>query len=114
MINTYVSQIDENGNTNLYRAIVKGWAEYYDHLECGCFDVVMIKYKEHTLSVYCDDEGMMKPNFGRIIGNYPQPIFGNVVITGGVDDEGETLSVPEELSMLDMYEIIGDVKWVCK
>lgn len=98
-----------------YEAEIEGWEGYYEHLECSCFDVVMCEYKGHTLSVYCDDEGMLKSeNLGRTVGSYTEPIFGNICVTGGVDDEGETLPIPEELSLDDMVEFIGDRLWLTK
>lgn len=110
-----VNKINETGIEAYQEVNIKSYKDYYSLIDCSCFDVVRIEHQGHELSVYCDDEGMLKSgNFGRIIGNYPNPIFGNIVITGGVDEEGETLSVPDELTILDIHKIIGEILWVVR
>ena len=110
-----VCKINEIGFESLQEVDVKSYKDYYELIGCSCFDIVMIEYQGHKLSVYCDDEGMLKSgNFGRVIGSYPNPIFGSIVITGGADEEGNTLGLPDELTMLDIYKIIGEVQWVVK
>ena len=91
---------------------------YKDYYKLGgfeLFDMVRISFAGEELTLVVDDEGMLKSgNFGRDVVGYPQPLFGNIIVTGGVDDEGNTLSIPDTISMLDMIELIGDVKYVTK
>ena len=94
---------------------VNEYTDYYKLLECTMFDVVYIDYKGTPLSLFIDDEGMMKANnLGRLVEGYPQPLFGTIVITGSVDDEGETLSVPDWFTTEDAIKIIGTVQWKVK
>ena len=106
------------GGVNQYTLEEIGdFTDYYPLLgkDVTTFDVVRVEFKGHLLSIFCDDEGMLKSgNYGRMIADYPQPIFGNVVITGWVDSEGNTLDLPEELSLLDIIEISGDVNYITK
>ena len=88
---------------------VGDYTDYYKHLECQLFDVVSVEWDGFPISIFVDDEGLFKPNnYGRMVEGYPEPLFGNLVIAGGVDSEGNTLSVPEELSIVDMNEYIGE------
>lgn len=81
--------------------------DYYKHMDCSLFDCVYVEHKGHKLTVFCDDEGMLKEgNLGRLVGNYPQPIFGDIVIAGDVDEEGNTL--PCKLELEELVDFIGD------
>lgn len=92
---------------------VASYKDYYKLIGCRTFDVVMVEYMGHRLSVFVDDEGLFQSgNLGREISGYPQPIFGNIVITGDVDEMGETLALPEELSLIDMMDFSSEVKWM--
>ena len=95
---------------------VEDYKDYYELLECSLFDVVMVEWKGHELSVFIDDEGMLKPkNMGRRVAGMDEPIlFGNIVVTGGVDKGGNTLPLPEELSLLDMMDFSGKIQWITK
>ena len=94
---------------------IASYKDYYPLLEAELFDVVMVDYKGHKLSVFVDDEGMFKTgNFGRLIAGYPQPIFGSIVIVGDVDKNGDTLPLPEELSLMDMMDFSSEVQWRTK
>ena len=64
---------------------------------------------------YVDDEGMLKSgNLGCMYESYPNPLFGTTIITRGVDEEGNTLSVPDELDILDINKYISEVRYVIK
>lgn len=84
------------------------YKDYYKYLECDLFDVVMTNYENTDISIFVDDEGLFKENiiYRIIIGNNVFKLAGNMVFTGGVDEEGETLSLPEHIST----EIIRD--WI--
>jgi hypothetical protein len=48
---------------------------------------------ENNDTVYCDDEGLLKPFYGGVLfKDYPQPLVGNMLILGS-DDEGESKDV---------------------
>lgn len=93
------------------RIEINDWTDYAKFLNCELFTVVSIEYKEETLSLFIDDEGLLKPNFGREIFNYPEPLFGNIIICGDVDSNGETLPIPKSISLMDIDEIIGGIKY---
>jgi len=91
---------------------VDSYKDYYKHLECGTFDVVMVNWRGHDISLYVDDEGLMKANnYGRTVRGYPNPLFGIIVVAGGVDVEGNTLSVPDEINVDDLSLLIDDVAY---
>lgn len=49
------------------------------------------------LVMWVNEEGLLKDNLEVnpvAFGFYPTPIMGNIVFTGGTDDEGETLPLP--------------------
>jgi hypothetical protein len=53
------------------------------------------------VNLWCDEDGMAKdlpPN--RFVEQLQQFIFGTFFLTGAVDDEGETTSIPEDLVAL--------------
>ena len=109
-----VSKISEVG-TLCYEADIDNYKDYYKHLECNCFDVVMVKWQEHDISIFVDDEGMLKKgNLGRIVKGYNIPLFGNMVICGGVDEEGETLPLPEDFNLLNINAFISPVCYKIK
>lgn len=99
----------------VYEDEIATYKDYYKHLECDTFDVVMVEYKGERLSIYVDDEGMLKSgNLGRDVQGCPQPLFGNLVITGGVDVEGETLGVPSTITWVDVFNMVSEPKYIVK
>lgn len=70
---------------------IKTYKDYYPLLGVDTFDVVMVEWEGISVSIYIDDEGILKPNHGRLVLGYHEPLFGNLVICGGVDAEGDTL-----------------------
>ena len=96
-----------------YVTEINTYKDYYKHLEVSLFDAVRVQWKGKDISVYVDDEGMLKEgNYGRMVMGYPEPLFGNLVIVGGVDSKGDTLPIPEEIKLLDLREFISDIKYV--
>lgn len=115
-VRAIVNRIDGGMNSYTFE-VVKDATQIVDLIgkDARYFDVVMVEYKGHRLSVFVDDEGMLKGGiFGREICGYPQPIFGNAVIFGDVDAEGETLPIPEELSLSDMIDFSSEIKYITK
>ena len=79
--------------------------EYYRLLDCDCFDIVYRNRFGHKFCVICDDCGAldevrkMSMWFSRF-----DAIFGNVVITGPSDREGNLTDVP--LGLFEKNETI--------
>lgn len=72
--------------------------EYYDMLECGCIEVIERSIGNRPFSFVCDEEGLLKSDpipccvnaFDREI------IYGNVLVTGLPDEEGNLTSLTDE------------------
>jgi hypothetical protein len=91
---------------------INNYKDYYKHLECSTFDVVRVEWLGEEISIFVDDEGMLKSNnFGRMVKGCPQPLFGNMVICGGVDRNGDTIGIPENINLLNLNEFIGEIEY---
>jgi len=116
MIEVFVSkEIESDGRytTLVFKGSIDTYKDYYKYLECSTFDVVRINYKGHDLSIFVDDDGMVKQgNYGRIVFGYDYPLFGAMVLTGGINSLGETLPIPNELTLSDIKELISDVRYI--
>lgn len=93
---------------------IKKFEDYYTHLECDSFDVVRVEWFGKEVSIYVDDEGMLKENYGRNVLGYSQPLFGNMVITGGVDEEGNTLSLDASITTSNIDTLIDEVRYAIR
>ena len=91
---------------------INNYKDYYKHLDAGMFDVVRVRWLGRDISIFVDDEGMLKRNFGRDVIGYPQPLFGNLVICGGVDHEGETLPLDKVFTTKNMHEFVSNIKYM--
>jgi len=99
---------------------IKDYTDYYKFGEFDLFDVVYLKWGQNLkVNVIVDDEGMLKQgNLGRRVMGYDQPLFGNIIITGDVDEEGGTLPLTDLVneSNVDyfvspiMYKLSGE--WI--
>ena len=95
--------------------VIKDYKDYYKFGKFDMFDVVRVSWHDEDISIYLDDEGMLKPsNYGRRVQGYEQPLFGNLIVTGGVDREGNTLACPEWLDAMNIAEFIGDIEFITK
>ena len=68
--------------------------QIYSLLEVDLIDVV-----EHEgMSIYVDDEGLLKadPKPTLKLNDTQQTLYGNILILGDVDENGETMGVSEE------------------
>jgi hypothetical protein len=111
-ITSYISRV---GFIHNYEVFIDNYKDYYKHLECEMFDVVRVNWNGHDISIFVDDEALLKPrNYGRRVEGYPEALFGNMVICGGVDDEGETLDLPEEFTLINVSDFISEVIYVTK
>lgn len=80
--------------------------QIYDHLGVDLIDVVHYKEK----SIYIDDEGLLKddPQLTLLLNDTNQYLYGNVLIMGNVDDEGETLGI----TLKDVDSLISQLRVV--
>lgn len=112
MINVFKVEPDEIG-VLVSKEVVEDYKDYYKLIGCDNFDVARMMWDGHEISIYVDDEGMLKTGMlGRDVQGYPSPLFGTLVVTGGVDSKGETLSVPEEIHIMDILKYVGEIKYV--
>lgn len=75
----------------------------------GLVDVVTVSTGFGEIDVWIDDEGLLKQSFGNplvsaLVGGV---LYGNVVITGEPDDEGNTLGLGKN-SFLGLWEVLSD------
>lgn len=98
-----------------YKAEIEDYTDYYKHGEFQLFDVVRVMWNDVEVNIYVDDEGMLRSgNFGRKVEGYPQPLFGNLILTGGVDSIGNTMDLPEEITLMNLEEFIGGIDYVTR
>jgi hypothetical protein len=87
-----VREVQFNGLKDMYRLI-------------DCDMVECVSYGK-DLDVWVDEEGLLK-NDGKgffMLPSYPQPFKGNGLLTGGVDENGETVSCT--MSLEDAAKLI--------
>lgn len=110
-----VSKIDEYAVCSNYEVSINNYKDYYEFLDCSLFDIVNVEWNNEHISLFVDDEGMLKPqNMGREVEGYPNPLFGNIVVTGGVDEKGDTLPAPEWLTTEKLEIFISKVKYITR
>ena len=72
---------------------ISNWRDYSKLLECSTFDIVA---PDENISLYVDDEGLLKDGNGISQVTLPDgrktKLAGNIVIAGGTDRDGDTLS----------------------
>lgn len=79
---------------------VSNYKDYYKHIDCQCFTVVTVKWAGEVVTLFVDDEGMLKPNnIGRAVRGYPEPLFGNILILGGTTRSGNTKALSEKITL---------------
>ena len=107
-------QIDSSDiNIEAVREVkINNYKDYYPLLNCELFTVVMVQWEGEDISIFIDDEGLLKAgNYGRMVEDYPEPLFGNMVICGGVDGEGETKSLPRSFNVMNIMQYIDEIKY---
>lgn len=120
-IRAIVQKINEDGSIEAYETAINELSDYYLHLDCNLFDLVYWTINGVEVSVYCDDEGMLKSgNYGRYLLNERGvrliPIFGNIIVVGMADEEGETLSLDSRIECKDVMkatETYAQIYGVC-
>lgn len=83
--------------------------EFYRILNCDCIDIVVRRIGRHKkFNIVCDDHGLYKdPQKISAIDNMGQPqLVGNLFIVGGVDYEGNLIS----LDQTEAAYILGKVQ----
>jgi hypothetical protein len=96
-----ISIIEINKNSNMSEL-----HQIYKHLGVDLIDIVSYKNK----SIYIDDEGLLKekPQLTMLLNNTNQYLYGNVLIMGPCDEEGETLGI----SMKDANLLVKEMQVV--
>jgi len=94
--------------SDLNEVQVNNYKDYYKLLNAELLDVVMVRWKGVNISIYVDEEGMLKSrNLGRDVKGYPNPLFGNMIICSGVDVKGNPFDLPESITIEDVKERIS-------
>ena len=84
---------------------IQEFEDYYKLLNCGTFTVVTL---DNGMDIYCDDEGLfVKDNIITQIEGYPQPLAGNLLFLGGCDEEGETIGLEENISIVQIENMLS-------
>lgn len=108
--------IDHNDGS-IYSSYVEEYGDIYTLGGFEIFDVVYGKTPFGVVSIFVDDEGLLKS--GTLVsdlknfGSDDLKLAGNLIIAGGTDDEGETLDVPEGLTidwLVDNITVFGVVR----
>lgn len=80
----------------------EGYEDIVAHLDCQMCTVIPPReqFRDNGYEVYGDDEGALSSE--RVLSRmgsvwHGAPIFGNILIVGPVDDEGNTTSLPAEM-----------------
>jgi len=74
------------------------YRDIYKVIDCECFACPHIMENEDTL--YCDDEGLLKPIEGFfLLEGYPQPLAGHGLILG-CNEEGESIDAKSSLESI--------------
>ena len=94
---------------------IEDYTDYYKHLNCTTFDMVRVSWNGYDISIFIDDEGLLKAgNLGRKVLGHPTPLFGNLIICGGVDRNGDTLHIPDEFGVVEVNTFINEVAFIVK
>ena len=79
-----------------YVELDKGLDPIYKILDCDCFACPIVYGNNDAM--YCDDEGLFKPQKGGIImPDWEYPILGKIIIVG-TDEDGNSIDVKSELN----------------
>ena len=76
----------------------QGLDDYYDLIGCRLIDIPARRIGEKWFNIICDDEGALKdyPRVSAIDDHCNTQLVGSLIITGGVDEEGELLPLSED------------------
>lgn len=94
--NSRISEIRISGYKDVQNAL---FMTSHDGEEYGQFvtlTVVTFELNGARVTAYVDDEGLLKAKPLTAVVGYPEPLAGNIVFVGDVDDEGNDTDVPTE------------------
>ena len=87
---------------------INSYKDYYKLLNAKRFGIARIRWKDIDIAICMDDYGILKNgNLGRNIKGCPLPLFGNMIICGGVDVKGNPFDLPESITIEDVKERIS-------
>lgn len=71
---------------------------YYSEIGCDCIEIPERCIGGKLFNIICDEEGLFKDNpipsaFGK---GYPEAIFGNLIVCGLTDDNGELTGITDD------------------
>jgi len=100
-------------SSELRETEVKTIEDYYKLLDASVFDVARVNWEGQPISIYVDDMGMLQgQKYGRVIEGYLNPLFGNLIIAGGVSPDGEQLPLPEEFTLENVKSRISKPMYI--
>lgn len=72
--------------------------EYYDVIGCDCIEIIERSIGNRPFSLVCDEEGLLKSDpIPCCVNAYDREIiYGNVLVTGLTDEEGNLTSLTDE------------------
>lgn len=71
---------------------------YYSEIGCDCIEIPERCIGGKLFNIICDDEGLLKDRpIPSALGNgYKEVIFGNLIVCGLADDDGELTGITDE------------------
>lgn len=71
---------------------------YYSEIGCDCIEIPERCIGRKLFNIICDEEGLFKDNpIPSAVGNgYREAIFGNLIVCGLADDNGELTGITDE------------------
>jgi len=82
---------------------------YHKYIGYDSFDVIRLIWDDINVNIFIVNKGLMKPNnIGRKVFGYPELLFGNMIFTGDVNEDGGTLPLPEEITINTIKILVSD------
>jgi len=104
-----------SGINELNKVQVNSYNDYYKLLKAKRFGVTKVRWKDIDIAICMDNYGILKSgNLGRNVKGCPLPLFGNMVICGGVDVKGNPFDLPESITIEDVKERISTPLYTIK
>ena len=70
----------------------------------------IVEHMGYELTVIYDEEGATKSgSLGRLIADSGEPVYGNIIITGDLSEDGE---LPDSLVLKYFYNFSSEVRYV--
>lgn len=81
-------------------------ADYYEQLDCDCFDIARRQIGERYYDIFCDDIGLFKEGaIVSAIDDHDQPMLVGNLLIANHDAEGNTISLTDD----DLTVIAGEL-----